>query len=96
MSKGKFEPGKWVWLIRGISPWAKKYNETLQKLESVAYNDEDGTNWFVVGINDQTQSGLRCVWMQKCMIPIDPDESPEQSIEAMRNLMQTKKEKVTT
>lgn len=28
--------------------------------------------------------------------PIRPDESPEQSIEAMRDLMQTKKEKETT
>lgn len=30
------------------------------------------------------------------LFPIRPGESPEQSLEAMRDLMQTKKEKVTT
>lgn len=42
-----------------------------------------------------------CGWVTRTMRdsylrPIRPDESPEQSLEAMRNLMQTKKEKVTT
>lgn len=89
MSKGKFAPGKCVLLLRGTSDWARKYNGALATLEAVAPSTASGSPcWYLREVRDRV-GDLRCKWQQKNMILIDPDETPEQSIEAMRRLHDT-------
>lgn len=93
MSKGKFEPGKRVLLLGPVDckplPWAIPHIGTVAELEAYA---EDAPRfygvdaWFLVGIGRCATTGKRNAWRQKSMILLDPDESPEQSAEAMRNL----------
>ena len=93
MSKGKFAPGKRVMLLRSErqNPRTAHFVNTLQVLLIVRPDDFDEgrgcPRWELAGI--RSAIGEKVAWSQKCMILIDPDETPEQSIEAMRCLHDT-------
>lgn len=90
MSKGKFEPGKRVLLLRdSLNPEPRVdhlvgTDQILGQQFKPFSNARGGTAWDIVGARS-TQGHLVC-WQEKFMILLDPDETPEQSSEAMRNL----------
>ena len=90
MSKGKFEPGKSVLLLRSErqNPKTEHLVNTQQTITRKIAQDFDFRRncprWELANV--RVLCGVLVAWSQKCMIIIDPDETPEQSIEAMRLL----------
>lgn len=92
MSKGKFEPGKRVLLLRNSGAFTSHLVGTEQTLEfrvpstKVCRPQQEMSEkwWRLEGCVSSRGRGVS--WHEDRMILLDPDESPEQSAEAMRNL----------
>lgn len=96
MIRGKFAPGKRVLLLRSPLQTAHTAHlvRTVQVLEEkvsethpMSFLDTSETFWSLVGV--LSLRGKRVAWSQVDMILIDPDETPDESAEAMRRLHDT-------
>lgn len=97
MNKGQFAPGKRVLLLNCEPEYETKPElayliGTEQTLEVLvpAHEVGDGkshlTYWLLRGVVYPTPEFDRVAWPQRYMFLLDPDETPEQSAEAMRKL----------
>lgn len=88
MSKVKFEPGKRVLVLGpGFDPtsWHVVGKDCrLGQEVGPLPQTPDRDHWELAG--ERSTDGYRIAWPKSKLILLDPDETPEQSAEAMRDL----------
>lgn len=100
MLKGQFAPGKRVLLLRPandcvLDPNLTHLVGTEQVLDRTVAPYEmmhfafQAKHWVLRGVSYPTREYDEVAWPQRDMFLLDPDETPEQSAEAMRKLHET-------
>jgi len=83
MSKGKFEPGKMVLIKKSINP---RCQHLIGSIQVLGYLSKHYIGNWRFSPDAFSTKGVPVSFAEQDMILIDPDETPEQSIEAMRLL----------
>ena len=86
MSKGKFAPGKRVLLVESVN---KSLRHLLGSVHTLGEPSPYYQSSWRMAPNIYNTLGKIASWAEDHMVLIDPDETPEQSVEAMRRLHDT-------